>query len=91
MLDSLRNWLAWTKSGMRELPSSSPTQTIQPDATHTLAELTSRIEGDNFRQLVGWSSEERRGLFAELASLQRLVFLMSELNDYLSGIFKVKP
>jgi hypothetical protein len=86
VLDSLRNWLAWTKGSMREMPSPTPAETAAPDATHALAELTSRIEGDNFGQLVGWSLEERRGLFAELASLRRLVFLMGELDGYLSGI-----
>jgi len=91
VLAELRNWLTWSERPVDAIGPESPPQAIgQPAITEALAELTSRIEADGFAQIAGWSSEERRSLFAELESMRRLTFLIGELNEYLSRVHRWK-
>jgi uncharacterized membrane protein YccC len=84
VLAKLRAWLIWIEraadtTGAEPLPQA----TRQPDLATALAELTSRIEANNFARLAGWSVEARRSLFAELESMRRLVFLSGELDEFI--------
>ncbi|MGO9265345.1 MAG: FUSC family protein [Candidatus Binataceae bacterium] len=89
VLAELRNWLTWSERPVDAIgPESPPQATGQSAVTQALAELTSRIEADGFAQIAGWSSEERRSLFAELESMRRLTFLIGELNEYLSHVHR---
>jgi hypothetical protein len=49
-------------------------------------EFSSRLEEGGFARLEWWAFEPRRTIMAELQSMQRLEFLFSELNRYLSDI-----
>jgi hypothetical protein len=62
-------------------------------ARHSAAEIaeprkvfSSELEADGFARISSWSLQQRRQLLAELQSLRRLEFLMSELDDYLSRV-----
>jgi hypothetical protein len=89
VLAELRNWLTWSEHPVDAKGSESPPQaTGQPAITQALAALTTRIEADGFAQIAGWSTAERRNLFAELESMRRLAFLIGELNEYLSHVHR---
>jgi uncharacterized membrane protein YccC len=51
-----------------------------------LNEFSSRLEESGFARLAWWPLEPRRTMMAELQSMRRLEFLLSELNRYLADI-----
>jgi uncharacterized membrane protein YccC len=51
-----------------------------------LNDLSSQLEEGGFARLASWPLEPRRTMMAELQSMRRLAFLLSELNRYLAKI-----
>src|SRR5215472_1851468 len=51
-----------------------------------LNEFSSQLEEGGFARLESWPLEPRRTMIAELQSMRRLEFLLSELNRYLADI-----
>jgi uncharacterized membrane protein YccC len=51
-----------------------------------LNEFSSHLEEGGFARLASWPLEPRRTMIAELQSMRRLEFLLSELNRYLADI-----
>lgn len=51
-----------------------------------LETLSAQLGANGFARIASWSLAHRRQLLAELESLRRLAFLMSELDDYLSRV-----
>jgi hypothetical protein len=60
------------------------------DISRPLEQFSAQLEAGGFAQLASWSLEQRRQILAELESLRRIEFLMSELDDYLSRVPGVK-
>jgi hypothetical protein len=56
------------------------------EITRPLEDYSARLNAGGFAQIESWSLEQRRAILAELQSLRRLDFLMSELDRYLSQI-----
>ena len=58
-----------------------------------LDEFSRRFEAQGFAQISAWTLAQRRAILAELQSMRRLQFLMSELDRYLSSVAqpKLKP
>ena len=56
-----------------------------------MEEFASRIEAQQFARIAAWSLDQRRRMLAEIQSLRRLDFLMSELETYLAGIPGAAP
>jgi uncharacterized membrane protein YccC len=93
ILDALRSrlesWLAFYESGN----SLNRDAAMAVAARHSAADIAGRrqafstqLEADGFARISSWGLEQRRQLLAELQSLRRLEFLMSELDDYLSKV-----
>jgi hypothetical protein len=58
-----------------------------PDDMKTLLEqFGSRIEGREFARVASWTPEQRRTILAELQSMRRLEYLLSQLNRWLAQI-----
>jgi hypothetical protein len=51
-----------------------------------LEAFSNRLEADGYAQFSSWMIEQRRQMLAELQSLRRIEFLMSQLNQYLSQV-----
>jgi hypothetical protein len=51
-----------------------------------LSEFSTRIEATRFAILVSWTLEQRRAILAELQSMRRLEYLLSQLNRWLAQI-----
>ena len=51
-----------------------------------LGQFSSRLEAEKFARLESWTLEQRRAILAELQSMRRLEFLVSELNRWLGQI-----
>jgi hypothetical protein len=51
-----------------------------------LNEFGSQLEEGGFARLASWPLEPRRTMMAELQSMRRLVFLVTELNRYLADV-----
>jgi hypothetical protein len=51
-----------------------------------LKQFSSRLEEREFARIESWTSEQRRAILAELQSMHRLEFLLSELNRWLAQI-----
>lgn len=63
-----------------DFPMLNSTESI----TAVLENFAARIEADSFARLATWEAAARRTLLAELQSLRRLDFLVTELNNELS-------
>jgi hypothetical protein len=60
---------------------------LAPDElARPLSEFSSRVEEQNFKRLESWSIERRGALLAELQSMRRLEYLISELNQSFAKI-----
>ncbi len=66
--------------GDPSMPNSTESITV------VLENFSARVEADSFARLANWDTKARRTLLAELQSLRRLDFLMTELNNELSRI-----
>ncbi len=51
-----------------------------------LEQFSSRLEEQQFARIESWTLEQRRAILAELQSMRRLEFLVSELNRFLPQI-----
>jgi hypothetical protein len=51
-----------------------------------LEQLSSRLEEREFARIEAWTLEQRRAILAELHSMRRLEYLVSELNRWLAQI-----
>ena len=56
------------------------------DLEKPLEQFGSRIEEQEFARLASWTLDQRRALLAELQSMRRLEYLVSELNRWLAQI-----
>jgi hypothetical protein len=85
----LESWLAFYQ-GPESLSARGTNALAGGHARNEIAQpvedFTNRIEEGQFARIAAWSLEQRRRMLAELQSLRRLDFLMSELETYLSGI-----
>ena len=61
--------------------TNSPDELEKP-----LGEFSSRLEAGEFARLESWTLEWRRAILADLHSMRRLEFLVSELNRWLAQI-----
>lgn len=93
MFDALRgellSWQAFFASSdclrslvARELVSLQSSEAVEKP----LEQFASRIEEREYARLTSWSLEQRRTLLAELESMRRLAFLISDLNRWLLRI-----
>jgi hypothetical protein len=51
-----------------------------------LEQFSSRLEEREFARIESWTLDQRRALLAELHSMRRLEYLVSELNRWLAQI-----
>ena len=56
------------------------------DMKMPLEQLSSRLEEREFARIEAWTLEQRRAILAELHSMRRLEYLVSELNRWLAQI-----
>jgi uncharacterized membrane protein YccC len=56
------------------------------ELAHSLNEFSAQLEEGGFARLASWPLEPRRTMMAELQSMRRLEFLLSELNGYLADV-----
>lgn len=72
---------------------------LNAEATRTIAQMHSaddmagpvnqfalRLEEDQFSRIQSWTTDQRRMILAELQSMRRLKFLMTELNRWLAQV-----
>jgi hypothetical protein len=85
----LQSWLDFFSSD-ESLSASAAQRVAQTHSTGELQSLVgefgSRVEGGKFAQIDSWPIEHRRAILAELQSMRRLEFLVSELNRWLARI-----
>jgi hypothetical protein len=89
MVTELESWL--TFFGGSENLSSAAAHALasghsRDDILVPLERYSSLLVADNYEHLSPFNAEERRQILAELQSLRRLEFLMSELNQYLARV-----
>jgi uncharacterized membrane protein YccC len=85
----LESWLAFYESkdclnrdaATAVAAGHSATEIAQPREA-----FSAELEAGGFARISSWSLDQRRQILAELQSLQRLEFLMSELDDYLARV-----
>ena len=56
------------------------------DMEKPLEQFGSRIEGQEFARVASWTVDQRRAILAELQSMRRLEYLVSQLNRWLAQI-----
>jgi hypothetical protein len=61
------------------------------DLQKPLEQFNSRLEGREFAAIESWSVEQRREILAELHSMHRLEYLVSQLNRWLAQIPGAAP
>ncbi len=85
----LRSWLDFF-SGAECLSASAARAIAEKQSADELAEplneFSSQLEKGEFAQMASWPLEPRRTMIAELESVRRLVFLISEMNRYLADV-----
>jgi hypothetical protein len=85
----LQAWLDFFESNERLSATASRTMalTLAPDElAKPLTAFSSRVEEQNFKRIEAWEIEQRRQMLAELQSMRRLEYLMSELNQWFAKI-----
>jgi hypothetical protein len=85
----LEVWLAFYQSSQclsRQAAMGLVARHSRDQIAVPLAEFSSRIEADGYAMLSSWTLEQRRQILAELQSLNRLEFLMYELDIYLCRV-----
>ena len=85
----LESWLAFYES--EQCLSRSAALAVaaihsRGDISRQLEEFSAQLGANGFARISAWSIDERRQMLAELESLRRLEFLMSELDDYLARV-----
>lgn len=90
----LESWLAFFE-GAGSLNARAARALASGHARDEIAqpveEFASRIEAQQFARIAAWSLEQRRRMLAQIQSLRRLDFLMSELETYLADIPGATP
>jgi hypothetical protein len=85
----LISWLDFF-NGPEWFSTSAARAVAQKHSTDELAkplnEFSSQLEAGGFAQLASWPLEPRRTMMAELQSMRRLEYLLSELNRYLANV-----
>ena len=85
----LQSWLDFF-SGADSLSAAAAAETARansPDDLKTpLEQFSSRLEERRFAQIDSWTFEQRRAILAELHSMRRLEYLLSDLNRWLALI-----
>jgi uncharacterized membrane protein YccC len=85
----LQSWLDFF-SGEERLSASAAHRVAlshPPDEVAApVAEFGSRLEAGEFALIESWGSEQRRAILAELQSMRRLEFLVSQLNRWFAQI-----
>jgi hypothetical protein len=85
----LQSWLDFF-SGPDALGGEAARSIAQAHSADDMAgpvnQFAARLEEDEFSRLQSWTVDQRRMILAELQSMRRLEFLMSELNRWLAEI-----
>jgi hypothetical protein len=85
----LQSWLDFF-SGEHRLSASAAESVAVTHSTDELekplAEFSSRLESGEFARIESWTLDQRRAILAELHSMRRLDFLVSDLNRWLAQI-----
>lgn len=90
----LESWLAFYESRQclnRNAALALAARHSHADISQPLEQFSSQLEANGFARLASWTLDQRRRILAELESLRRLEFLMSELDDYLSRVPIAEP
>jgi hypothetical protein len=85
----LQSWLDFF-SGAESLsaPSAQTTARTHSPAnlSNPLKQFSTRLEEGEYARIESWTIEQRRAMLAELQSMRRLEFLVSDLNRWLAKI-----
>ncbi|MBV8137670.1 MAG: FUSC family protein [Deltaproteobacteria bacterium] len=88
-------WLAFYEAYGHSLKRATPVQlpnlTSRDEIQRGVDKLSTRLEANGYALIDSWSVEQRRVILSELESLQRLEYLMWELDRYLAGIVRTGP
>src|SRR5262249_23242118 len=85
----LVSWLEFFNSGQNlSAPAAQAIalMLIPDELTRPLSDFCSRVEQQNFKRIESWDIEQRREILAEVQSMRRLEYLMSELNQWFAKI-----
>jgi uncharacterized membrane protein YccC len=85
----LSSWLDFFSGAEWFSPSAAQAiaeKHLAGELAEPLNEFSSHLEEGGFARLASWPLEPRRTMIAELQSMRRLEFLLSELNRYLADI-----
>ncbi len=85
----LESWLELYQSGgalRAQAARALASRHSREEITRPLERFTNQIEEREFARIGAWTPEQRRRMLAELQSLRRLDFLMSELQTHLAAI-----
>jgi Fusaric acid resistance protein family len=85
----LRSWLDFFSGGAAlSAPAAQEFALIlsPDDVGRPLSQFSSRLEERDFARIESWKPEQRRAILAELQSMRRLEFLVSELSKWLARI-----
>jgi hypothetical protein len=92
--DRLASWLTFFDSALsldRRAARAISNQHRREDIAVPIGEFVSRIEADDFAAMADWSPEQRRLMLAEIQSLDRLEFLLDEVETHLAAIPGARP
>lgn len=85
----LESWLELL-SGPNALSGEAARSIAQVHSAQDMAgpvnQFALRLEEDQFSRLRSWTTDQRRGILAELQSLRRLEYLMTQLNRWLAHV-----
>ncbi|MGH7916219.1 MAG: hypothetical protein ACREQE_02025, partial [Candidatus Binataceae bacterium] len=90
----LEEWLAFFGSSHKLDASAAMVLAAShlPQAiAEPLAVFNTRLAENGFARINAWNTEQRRQILAELQSLRRLEFLMSELDQYMAAVPGAAP
>jgi hypothetical protein len=85
----LESWLTFYEGKQclnRSVATAIAAEHLRADISAPLENFSAQLGAGGFARLASWSLEQRRQILAELESLRRLEFLMSELDEYLSRV-----
>ncbi|MGA2409954.1 MAG: FUSC family protein, partial [Candidatus Binataceae bacterium] len=89
MRTRLQSWLAFYESTQclnRSAAMAEAARHLRAEIAQPLEQLGNQLGAGGFARIASWTLAQRRQLLAELESLRRLEFLMSELDDYLARV-----
>ena len=89
MVTELESWLTFFGGSENLSSAAAHAQALahpRDDILLPLERYSSRLVADNYEHLSPFTADQRRQILAELQSLRRLEFLVSELNEYLARV-----